>query len=218
VGAASVPGMTFTYLFVLDTLADWEHGYLTPELNTGRYFREPGTSLPLRTVGTTREPITTMGGLRVRPDITLSELSPADAAILVLPGADTWSEPRHRPAVEKAAEFLAAGVPVAAICGATIALADAGMLDTRPHTSNDLGALKHLAPGYHGADHFVAAPAVTDGDLITASGTAPLEFARQVLTRLDVLAPETLEAWYQLNRTSLPEHYFAMVDSLPQPV
>jgi putative intracellular protease/amidase len=210
--------MTFAYLFVLDTLADWEPGFLTSELNTGRMFKEPGTSLPIRTAGLTRDPITTMGGLRITPDVALSELRPDDAAVLLLPGAETWSEPRHRPALAKAQEFLAAGVPVAAICGATIALAEAGMLDARPHTSNNLEMLRQFCPGYHGADHYVEEPAVTDGDLITATGTAPLDFARHVLARLDVMAPETLEAWYQLYKTSRPEYYFAMVNSLPQPV
>jgi putative intracellular protease/amidase len=210
--------MKFAYLFVLDTLADWEPGLLAAELNTGRMFTKPGTSLPIRTVGVSLEPVTTMGGLRIQPDVTLADLTSADAAVLLLPGAETWREPRHRAALAKAAEFLDAGVPVGAICGATVALAEAGMLDARPHTSNDLEALTQFSPGYHGAAHYVAEPAVTDGDLITASGTAPLDFARHVLARLDVLAPETLEAWYQLYRTSAPEHYFAMIDSLPQPV
>jgi putative intracellular protease/amidase len=218
VGADSVRGMKFAYLFVLDTMADWEHGYLTPELNTGRMFAAPGTSLPVHTVALTNDPITTMGGLRVHPDLGLGQLTPADAAVLILPGADTWGEPRHRAAVDKAREFLSAGVPVAAICGATNALADAGMLDARPHTSNNLEALRHFSPGYHGAAHYVDEPAVTDGDLITASGTAPLDFARHVLARLGVMSAETLEAWYQLYRTSRPEYYFAMVNSLPQPV
>lgn len=218
VAGSSVPVMTFAYLFVLDTLSDWEHGYLTPELNTGRMFAEPGTSVPVRTVALTHDPVTTMGGLRVTPDVALADLSPADAAVLILPGANTWAEPRYEPVLAKAREFLAAGVPVAAICGATIALAGAGMLDSRPHTSNDLEALRQFSPGYHGAEHYVDEPAVTDGDLITASGTAPLEFSRHVLARLGVMSEETLEAWYQLYKTSRPEYYFAMVDSLPQPV
>ncbi|HEY0451948.1 type 1 glutamine amidotransferase family protein [Actinophytocola sp.] len=210
--------MTYAYLFVLDTLADWEPGFLTAELNSGRMFKEPGTALAVRTVAVSREPITTMGGVRIQPDLALAELTPDDAAVLLLPGADTWAEERHRPAPAKAAEFLAAGVPVGAICGATIALADAGLFDSRPHTSNNLEALKQLAPGYAGADHYVEAPAVTDGDLITGTGTAPLDFARHVLARLDVMSPEALEAWYQLYKTSNPEFYVALMSSLPQPV
>ena len=215
--AVSVAGMTFAYLFVLDTMSDWEHGYLTPELNTGRMFAVPGTSVPVRTVGLTHDPITTMGGLRVHPDLALAGRDACRRGRADPPGRRDLGRARHRPAVAKAGEFLSAGVPVAAICGATNALADAGLLDARPHTSNDLEALRQFSPGYHGAAHYVHEPAVTDGDLITASGTAPLDFARHVLARLDVVSAQTLEAWYQLYRTSQPEYYFAMINSLPQP-
>ncbi|HKS44097.1 MAG TPA: type 1 glutamine amidotransferase family protein [Amycolatopsis sp.] len=187
------------YLYVLDTLADWEPGFLTAELNSGRYFARPDTRIPVRTAGLTTEPVTTMGGLRVRPEVPIDEIRPQDAAILILPGGNTWLEPLHDPVPAKAAEFLAAGVPVAAICGATLALANAGMLDERRHTSNNLGALRAMCHGYAGAGHFVPEPAVTDGDLITASGSAPLEFAREALARLGVLAPASLEAWYRLH-------------------
>jgi putative intracellular protease/amidase len=47
---------------------------------------------------------------------------------------------------EVASRFLDTGVPVAAICGATEALARAGLLDRRPHTSAAPEAL--AATGY----------------------------------------------------------------------
>ncbi len=28
------------YMYVFDTMSDWEVGYLTAELNTGRYFKK----------------------------------------------------------------------------------------------------------------------------------------------------------------------------------
>jgi len=90
--------------------------------------------------------------------------------------------------------FLAADIPVAAICGATIALAQAGCLDHQLHTSNDLGYLQATCPAYAGEAHFKGDPAVTDGNLITASGVAPLEFAYHLLRKLNVFRTETLEA------------------------
>ncbi len=63
-------------------------------------------------------------------------------------------------------------MPVAAICGATYALAAAGLLDHRRHTSNDPGYL--ASSGYAGAEHYVEEPAVIDGDLVTATGIAPV--------------------------------------------
>ena len=75
-----------------------------------------------------------------------------------------------------ARRFLAAGVPVAAICGATFGLAIEGLLDDRAHTSNAPEYLEYS--GYRGGDRYVDEPAVVDGDLITASGVAPVHFAQ----------------------------------------
>ena len=67
--------------------------------------------------------------------------------MLVLPGADTWVTGGNGAFATKAREFLDAGVPVAAICGATMGLAVEGLLDQRRHTSN---APEFLADGLHG--------------------------------------------------------------------
>jgi len=51
-------------------------------------------------------------------------------------------------------------------------------------------------------------------NLITASGVAPLEFAMEVLKKLDVFAPDTLHSWYELNKTYEPEHFFHLMNLL----
>lgn len=130
--------------------------------------------------------------------------------MLILAGADTWLEDGGNAAfARKAREFLDAGVPVAAICGATGGLAAEGLLDDRRHTSNAAEFL--AATGYGGGDRYVDAPAVTDGDLVTASATAPVEFAREVLARLHVYEPQVLEAWYKLYGLHDPAGYFELM-------
>ena len=130
--------------------------------------------------------------------------------MLMLAGADTWlGDGGNAAFAEKAREFLEAGVPVAAICGATAGLAAEGLLDDRRHTSNAAEFL--AATGYGGAERYVDAPAVTDGDLITASATAPVEFAREVLARLDVYEPAVLAAWYKLYGLHDPAGYFELM-------
>ena len=49
-----------------------------------------------------------------------------------------------------------------------------------------------------GAAHYRSEPTVTDGDLITASTIAPVEFAREILGKLDVYQPSVLADWYRL--------------------
>ncbi len=180
---------------VYDTLSDWEVGYATAHLRNGLWHREPGR-YEVVTVGATAEPVTSMGGLRIVPDVVLDDLDADDTAMLILPGSSTWDEGGNREFARKARELLTAGVPVAAICGATAGLAVEGLLDDRAHTSD---AAEYLAAtGYRGGHLYQDKPAVTDGELITASGTAPVDFAREVFTRLDVYEPSVLASWYKL--------------------
>ncbi|PPK62768.1 DJ-1/PfpI family protein [Actinokineospora auranticolor] len=185
------------HLAVYDMLSDWETGHATATLRHGMGQRRPG-SFTVRTVGLDTEPVTTMGGVRIVPDLTLAELSPADSAMLILPGSTGWDtgDDRHPHFARAARTFLDAGVPVAAICGATAGLAREGLLDDRDHTS---AAAEYLAyTGYAGTGRYREADAVTDRDLITAGPTDPVAFAREILARLDVYRPEALDAWFRL--------------------
>ena len=142
----------------------------------------------------------------------MDEVRAEETALLILPGGDTWLEPVHGAVRAKAVELLAAGVPVAAICGATLALADAGLLDDRAHTSNAPEFLRRFCPGYAGGRHYRDEAAVSDANVITAGGTAPLEFAVEILKRLDVFSVETLEAWYNLHKLKDPKYFYQLMD------
>jgi putative intracellular protease/amidase len=181
------------HLAIYDTLADWEVGYLLVELRTGRFT---GTPWNIVTVAESREAITTMGGVRILPDMELNDLQPASSNLLILPGADVWDAGGGQPFAKIAARFLDAGVPVAAICGATAGLARAGLLDNRQHTSAAAEYLK--ATGYAGDDYYVDERAVVDGDLITAGPQSPVQFARATLGRLGLASEQTLEAYEAL--------------------
>ncbi|MFC4126212.1 DJ-1/PfpI family protein [Nocardia rhizosphaerae] len=201
--------MKTVHMAVYDTLADWEVGAATAHLANGNFHREPGT-FEVKTVGLSATPITTMGRLRVTPDLALAEVDPADSAMLILPGADLWDGETLTPFAHKAAQFLAAGVPVAGICGATFGLAKAGLLDDRKHTSN---AAEYLGySGYSGAQNYVEAPAVTDRDVITADGMSPFEFAREIFARLGVYEPHVLDAWYALYAHRDPAAYAVLAE------
>jgi putative intracellular protease/amidase len=198
------------HVAVYDTLADWEVGFAVAGINNGEWQRYPGGHRVV-TVGETGEPVTTTGGVRILPDMTLADLRPSDSAMLVLPGGATWDAGGNVAFVDAARAFLDAGVPVAAICGATSGLAAGGLLDDRPHTSN---APEYLAAvDYGGAAHYRSEPAVADGDLITASGVHPVEFARAVFDRLDLYEPGVLDAWYRLYGEHDPAGFYELAAS-----
>ncbi|MER7957508.1 DJ-1/PfpI family protein [Streptomyces sp. NPDC096030] len=193
------------HLAVYDTLADWETGHATAWLARSGFT--------VRTVGPVAEkPVTTIGGTRILPDLSLADLRPEDSALLVLPGADLWDTGDDlAPFAAAARRLLDAGVPVAAICGATAGLAREGLLDDRAHTS----AISYYlaATGYQGGEHYVDADAVTDkgvdgsGDLITAGPTEPVAFAREVLGTMGAFDGTRLDAWYRLFHHSDAEAY-----------
>lgn len=203
------------YVYTLDTMADWEIGYVTAELNSGRFFKKDAPDVLVKTVGISKEPVKTMGGLTIIPDCVIDDIAINDKSTLLLPGGNTWDDPKHSVIVKKAAELLSVEATVCAICGATVALAHAGLLDHRPHTSNGVGFLDMFCPSYKGQSYFVDKPSVSDGNLITASGTGALPWAKQIIEHLGVFRPDTLEAWYSYFSTGEAQHFFTLMQTLP---
>lgn len=199
------------HLAVYDDLADWEAGYAIAHLRNSHRQRSL-RRFDVVTVGLTSALVTTMGGLTVLPDIVLPQLKPAGSAMLILPGSSTWDDDPEAmaPFASAAGIFLDAGAPVAAICGATAGLAREGLLDHRDHTSATPEYL--LTTGYAGASRYRNALAVTDGDLITAGPTAPIEFAREIFTTLEVYPPRVLDAWYRLHAQHDSAAYFTLAE------
>jgi putative intracellular protease/amidase len=184
--------MPAVHVLVFDGFADWEPAYAMAEL------RRSG-GLEVVTLGFTDAPVRSMGGLPVLPDRSLEGLDPATVRLLILPGGDLWEGSQPRAEIGPTLEALhSAGVPIAAICGATLAVAQAGFLDDHAHTSNELAYLERMVPEYRGAPRYVDALAVRDRGLITASGLGPVEFAREIFEELEVFSPTDRPLWFHL--------------------
>ncbi len=201
------------YLYVLNTLADWEIAYLTSEVYSKRYCKQD-VSCEITKVGSEKKAITTMGGIRIVPDITLEEMNLKNDDILILPGGDTWFNAENEKVLNIAKERIDKDYPVAAICGATAGLANIGALDNKKHTSNDKEYLKYACKAYKGEALFQNSPAVNDKNLITASGLNPIEFTYEILKLLDLFNENTLEAWKGLYTKKEPIYFFKLMESL----
>src|SRR5262245_57949293 len=104
--------MNTAYVAVYDTLADWEVGHLLAELRSGRFT---GRRFDVVTVAESSESITTMGGVRIVPDVTVGAFTPQAGDLLVLPGAELWDAGGGQAFADAAARCLADGITVAAI-------------------------------------------------------------------------------------------------------
>lgn len=139
-----------------------------------------------------------MGGLKVVPDIALADFAPESATILILPGGEVWMKGEAPEISEAVRRMIASGRPVAAICAATLALAHAGLLDDRLHTSNGRGFIGKYVPQYKGEHLYRAAPAVSDKLVITANGLAPFAFAAEIFRTMAPERKQDIETYQKL--------------------
>jgi putative intracellular protease/amidase len=180
------------YFLVFDGFADWQAALALCEV------RRPG-DWRVQTVGFTREPVTSMGGLVVQPDATLAQLDLQRAALLIVPGGHLWQRGEGAPAVTTIRQLHAGGAPVAGIDSGVLALARAGLLDHCRHTGNWSGQIAHQVPAYAGADQYDNdVLAVSDGGVITASHLGSVEFAHEVIRTLDLYSASDREHWFRL--------------------
>ena len=201
------------HLFVFDTMADWEAAFAVAGINNPQHQVAPGRYRVV-TAGLTGAPVTTIGGIRIQPNVTLDDVTPAASSMLILPGGESWERGENQAAVERARIFMATGVPVAAICAATQALARAGLLNDRCHTSN---SAEYLASNsYRGGGLYCDVPAVTHKNLITASGVAPVDFAYEIFKMLELYSDVALEAWYGLFKQGDAAKYYELARASAQ--
>lgn len=199
------------HVAIYDTWADWETGFALAHLASGDW-QPDGRRYRIVTVAESLDPITTKGGLTLTPDITINELDPETSAMLILPGADTWLTGANMAFVEAADRYLGAGVPVAAICGATIGLARGGLLNDVDHTSNAPQVLE--PPAYTGHDRYRHDFAVRDGNLITASAVGPVEFARAIFDILEFYPETTSDNWYLMYGKKDAAGFFGLMEGM----
>lgn len=190
------------YFFVFDGYADWEAALALCEI------RRPG-DFRVRTVALDRRPVQSMGGLTVLPDLSLDEIDVDRALLMILPGGTAWERGEIDPVSATLRRLNAEGTTIGALCSGVLALAYAGLVDTRRHTGNYAGHIETYVPDYAGSAHYDAdALALTDDGVITAGGVSGIEFAREVIRALDLYDERDTEAWYRLFKHAIPPPWF----------
>ena len=177
-------------VLLTDQWADWEAAYAIPLINSVPQYE-------VKTIAVNQVAKASSGGIRAEIDYTVDSYDDFNnLAMLILPGGFTWQDERHDKIATFVRKVIDAGIPVAAICGATIFLGKHGLLDKAKHTGDDLESFQN-EQGYNGQDFYESAQIVVDNGIITANETAAIEFARAILGMLEIGSDEDLDEWYK---------------------
>ncbi|MGL5084218.1 MAG: type 1 glutamine amidotransferase family protein [Clostridium sp.] len=179
--------------FIFDGYADWESAYICSELNASE------SEYIIKTLSFDKEPKKSMGGFTVIPDYSISDYPP-NFEMLLLIGGNAWLEEKNNDAKTIVEYAVKNNIPIAAICGATLFIGDNGYLNNRNHSSNTLEFIKGYAPNYKGDNYYVEKQAVNDSNIITANGTATLEFAKEIMLHLKVKSEDEINGWYEFHK------------------
>lgn len=156
-----------------------------------------GNSFQVLTVAESKEPVKTMGGIRVIPDRSFEELSEAD--ILVIPGGRSQITDKGNEWIRKVSEKTEITMSV---CYGAFILADAGLLDNIEATTHHLG-IKRLKSDYPKCKVIENKRFVDSGKIITTAGvTAGIDGALHVIERLlgTEEAKWTADVWMEHNK------------------
>lgn len=180
-------------VFIFDGYADWESAYVCSELNASE------TEYAIKTISLDKKPKTSMGGFCVLPGYSVDDF-PADFGMLILIGGYAWMKQLNNAVLPVVEYAIKKHIPIGAICNAANFMAENGYLDQIGHSGNTLEFMKTQAPHYKGDQNFVQKQAVCDSGIITANGSASLEFAKEILLLLKVKSEFEVFKWYNENK------------------
>lgn len=156
---------------LLDQYADWEGSYLSSML------AQEGWVISTLSI---QEKVTSIGGFTTQVDTLITKENPMnDFDLLVLIGGNSWHLD-YPEITQLLTRYIAHKKPVAAICGAVDYLARNGLLTHFNHTGNAQFFWNDFE-NYLNKEQFLEQQAVLDKTLVTANGTAALDFTELTL-------------------------------------
>ncbi len=180
---------------ILNDYSAWEAAYLATNMMGGVM---PGSPIKyeVKTVAPTLDAVVSLGGFRTIPDYSFENM-PEDYAAIVLVGGMKLNAPEANPIENIVRKAISQHRIVGAICNGASFLASRGFLNNIKHTGNGLEQLKLWGgKNYTNETGFVERQAVRDGNIVTANGTATLEFTREMSLALEADTKEHIEQAY----------------------
>lgn len=190
---------------LLPDYAAHEAVYLSQAIASDEFALKENPKYINKIVAPTMEQVKSIGGFRTLPDYSFDTM-PDDYAALILIGGFGWATPVANKVVPIIRNAIENGKIVGAICNAASFMAKHGFLNNVKHTGNGIDQLRLWGgSNYANAENYINIQAVSDGKIVTANGSATLEFAKELLLLLDNDTPERIEMYYQFNKQGFCE-------------
>jgi transcriptional regulator GlxA family with amidase domain len=154
-------------------------------LTAGRLVVRDGAPSPfsVTTIGVTRRPVTSYGGLGLVPTHTVSDVPDLD--VVVIPGAISIDNViRHEPTMAAVRSLCGSASIAASVCTGSFLLGEAGLLEARAWTTHweDVADLAARI----GTEHATTAQWVDTGEVVTAGGlSSGMAMALHMVDRIE---------------------------------
>lgn len=156
----------------------------------------------IKTVSLEMGSVESMGGFRACVDFDLQTM-PQDYQAVFLIGGMSWRSESAQQVKPLVLQCVRQGKLLGGICDAAGFLSTTGVLNQVRHTGNGLENFQQWAgDAYTGETNYLLEPAVCDQKIVTANGTAALEFAREALLALGLPENKVLE-WYHFHKLGM---------------
>ncbi len=190
---------------LLPDFAAHEMVYLMEAISSDEQQLKPTPKYVNKIVAPTMEPVTAIGGCKIIPNYSF-ETMPEEYAALLLIGGFGWLTPVAEKVTPIAGKAIESGKIVGAICNAASFMAKQGFLNNVLHTGNGINQLRLWGgENYTNAAMYRHKQAVSDKNIVTANGSATLEFTKEILSLLQNDTPECIEMYYQFNKQGFCE-------------
>lgn len=185
---------------LLPDYAAHESIYLSQAIASDEFALKKNPKYVNKIVAPTLDPVKSIGGFHTLPDYSF-ETIPDDYAALVMIGGFGWATPIADMVIPIIKNSMERGRIIGAICNAASFMAKLGFLNAVKHTGNGLEQLKLWGgSNYTNPNGYIHAQAVCDRNIVTANGSATLEFAKELLLLLENDTPERIDMYYQFNK------------------
>ncbi len=187
---------------LLENYADYEPAYIASNVNCDRFGLRRNPPYENKVVAPSMECVKSCGGFRTLPDYSFNTM-PDEYAALILVGGYSWQTPEAERLIPIVRNAISKNKIVGAICNAASFMASHGFLNDVKHTGNGLDELKRWGGSYTNEAQYQNVQVVSDKNIVTANGTAALEFAVELTKLLKTDTTENIDAYYNFMHIGL---------------